>query len=160
MKRAFIALVTLVATASAACRQYDVDVYKDFNGSVWAGDGVSQSFICTADSWLWAGFFVGAANSGGQYELDIEDSPDGTVLYQGLADAGPSYEYVAASLNKLTNDVLVKGKTYYLKVTIPNPRPEDSLNWYADTTNPYPYGRMLVQGDAPLRWDLCARIEG
>jgi hypothetical protein len=31
---------------------------------------------------------------------------------------------------------------------------------YADTTNPYEYGRMFVGGDAPLRWDLCARIEG
>ena len=55
---------------------------------------------------------------------------------------------------------LIKGETYVLKVTHSNPGHNEELNWYADTTNPYQYGRMFVGGDAPLRWDLCARIEG
>jgi hypothetical protein len=48
-----------------------------------------------------------------------------------------------------------------LKVTIPNSGQNDSINWYADTTNPYGYGMMSVPGNTqPLLWDLCARIEG
>jgi hypothetical protein len=48
-----------------------------------------------------------------------------------------------------------------LKVSYLNPGHNDSLNWYADTTNPYQYGMMSLPGNTqPLCWDLCARIEG
>ena len=71
MKRILYALLALVAVASAACRQYDVDVYQNFNDTVYGPVGVTQSFTCTSDSLLWAEFFVGAANSGGQYHFEI-----------------------------------------------------------------------------------------
>jgi hypothetical protein len=60
MKCILLALVALTAVVSAACRQYDVDVYKGFNVTVHGPDGVTQSLVCTADSLLWAEFFVGA----------------------------------------------------------------------------------------------------
>jgi len=160
MKRAFIALVTLVAAASAACRQYDVDVYRNFNDTVYGPDGVTQSFTCTSDSLLWAEFFVGAANSGGEYYFEVLK---GTQLcYDGRVAAAPesAYRYVRAELSP-TGPPLIKGKEYVLKVTHSNPGHNENLNWYADTTNPYQYGMMSVPGNTqPLYWDLCARIEG
>ena len=153
--------VFLPAVVLGATREYDVDVYRNFNGNVRAIDGVTQSFVNTADSLLWAEFFVGAANDSGSYQLDVK--LDGQRLYTGQAAAGPNadYEFVHADLSPLPGaPPLIKGKEYVLKITIPNSPETDSINWYADTTNPYQYGRMFVGGDAPLRWDLCARIEG
>jgi hypothetical protein len=69
---------------------------------------------------------------------------------------GQHYEYVRFDTLEFFRP-LIKGKEYVLKVTHSD---GDSINWYADTTNPYQYGRMFVGGDAPLRWDLVARIEG
>ena len=56
---------------------------------------------------------------------------------------------------------LIKGETYVLKVTLSSPNQYDSINWYADTTNPYQYGMMSLPGNTqPLYWDLAARVEG
>ena len=168
MKRILIASVALAAIASAACRQYAVDVYRNVNGKVPEGvySGVSQSFTCTADSLLWAEFFVGAANSGGQYYFVIQ-TPGQTELFHGDTIAGPNihYEYVRARLiPTLGAPKLIKGEEYVLKVTYLNPGHNDSLNWYADSTDPYKYGLFLdapTGGQSqPLLWDLCARIEG
>ena len=163
MKRILLALFALAAIASAACRQYDVDVYRNFNGRVRARDGVTESFTCTADSLLWAELFVGAANTPGwSYYFEVQTYPDGDPLYTGSASAGDAihYEYVRAPLEKYGSTPLIKGEEYVLKVTIPNAGQNDSINWYADSTNPYPYGRMFADQYAPLRWDLCARVEG
>jgi hypothetical protein len=162
MRNIGIALLTLlVASATAATREYDVDVYKNFNGWVLGSNGVTESFTNTADSLLWAEFFVGAANDSGSYEFDIKDGPDGSIIYKGLASAGPSYQYVRTNLARQTNNPLIKGKEYVLKVTLQSLNPYDSFNWYADTTNPYAYGMMSVPGNTqPLYWDLAARVEG
>jgi hypothetical protein len=169
MKRILFALFALAAVALAACRQYDVDVYKNLNGRVWGGagtGGVSQSFTCTADSLLWADIFIGAANdSGRQYQFDILTGPNGSALYTGDTLAGPDihYSFVRARLRPV-GPPPIKGETYVLQVTITNAVLTDSINWYADPTDPYKYGMFLnppIQGQSmPLTWDLCARIEG
>jgi len=168
MKRILFALSALAAVASAACRQYAVDVYRDVNGKAAGGQfyGVSQSFVCTADSLLWAELFVGAANDSGSYHFVIQ-TPDQQELFHGDADAGVSvhYEYVCAILHPTPGaPELIKGETYVLKVTLSSQNPNDSFNWYADSTNPYKYGMFLdapPQGQSePLCWDLAARIEG
>ncbi len=164
MKRIMFALFALAAVASAACRQYDVDVYRNYNRWARGADGVGQSFICTADSLLWADVFIGAANSAGSYALWILPVGSQTPIYTGAESSGPSvhYQYVRASLTRnLAMPELIKGETYVLKVTLSSQNPNDSLNWYADTTNPYPYGMLSLPGNTqPLYWDLCARIEG
>jgi len=160
MKRILYALVALAAVASAACRQYDVDVYKNFNRWVLASEGVTESFTNTADSLLWAEFFVGAANSGGQYQFDITDGPNGSVLYRKLVDchAESSYRYVRAYLTPLTDQPLTKGKEYVLKVTHSD---GDSINYYASNLDEYQYGEIEVpEKVVPDVWDLACRIEG
>ncbi len=162
MRRIFFASVALAAVASAACRQYDVDVYRNVNGRVRATDGVTESFVCTADSLLWAECFIGAANSGGQYEFSILKPGNSVPLYTGAADCHPesSYRYVGAQLSRFSSAPLIKGEEYVLKVTIPNSGPNDSINWYADNTNPYPYGEMSLPLGRQAACDLSARIEG
>jgi hypothetical protein len=174
MRRIFFALIALAAVASAACRQYDVDVYRNVNGKVPRGQpfGVSQSFVCTADSLLWAEFFVGAANTPGPlnyYGLEITDPTTNDVMYSGTKGVtGQHYEYVRFDTLDFFRP-LVKGKEYVLKVTLDDPNhPEDSLNFYYDPTNPYKYGSIqfpdLGYHPPPQPWmpdsDLCCRIEG
>jgi hypothetical protein len=167
MRRILIVLFALAAVASAACRQYDVDVYRNVNGRVRGVDGVGQTFVCTADSLLWADCFIGAANTPGpnkQYYFDIEDSNGNSMYYGNAAITGhQNYTYVRCS-TLTERRPLVKGETYVLKVTITNAVLTDSINWYADPTDPYKYGMFLnppIQGQSmPLTWDLCARIEG
>jgi hypothetical protein len=164
MKRILFALFALAAVASAACRQYDVDVYRNVNGRVWGPDGVSQSFTCTADSLLWVEFFVGAANtqgSGNSYYMEARDLATNELVYSASKLVkGQHYEYVRFDTLQFFNS-LVKGEEYVLKVTIPNSGQNESLNYYYDPTNPYPYGEMTIPGNTqPLYWDLCARIEG
>ena len=69
MRRIFFASVALATVASAACRQYDVDVYRNVNGWTppWPNSYVTQSFVCTSDSLLWADCFIGASNDSGSY---------------------------------------------------------------------------------------------
>jgi hypothetical protein len=163
MKRSLFALVALAAVASAACRQYDVDVYRNVNGKVRGADGVSQSFTCTADSLLWADFFVGAANSGGSYEFEVRRPGSATALYTGSAHAGDSihYQYARAEFTRNQSaPELIKGKEYVLKVTLSSPSQYDSLNFYYDETNPYQYGELSLAGSSQAAWDLACRIEG
>ena len=168
-----IALLTLlVATAVAATRICDVDVYRNVNGKVLgdASHGVGQSFTNTADSLTWAEFFVGAANDSGQYYFTIRPSANGTILYDGHATAGPGieYEYARAGLTNEAHVPLVKGKEYVLKVTLQSQNPNESINFYYDPTNPYKYGSIqfpdLGYHPPPQPWepdsDLCCRIEG
>jgi len=164
MKRILFALLALEGVALAACRIYDVDVYRNVNGRARGADGVTESFTCTADSLLWAELFVGAANSGGQYHFEIQ-TPEGQKLYERDTSAGPNinYRFVRADLVPEPGaPPLIKGKEYVLKVTCT--APGESLNWYADSTDPYKYGLFLdapTGGQSqPLLWDLCARIEG
>jgi hypothetical protein len=159
-----IALLTLlVASATAATREYDVDVYRNFNGWALGSNGVTESFTNTADSLLWAEFFVGAANSQGPlnyYGLEVTDPTTHDVMYSGTKGVtGQHYEYIRFDTLQFHRP-LIKGKEYVLKVTFQSLNPYDSFNWYADTTNPYQYGRMFAGQDAPLRWDLSARVEG
>ena len=159
VKHILTALVSLAAITSATCRVYDVDENMRMNGWSAKWGFVGQSFVCTADSLLWAEYFVGEANSGGQYQFQIQTYPEGEIVLDGDANAGDSvhHKFVRASLTpRLGAQELIKGKEYMLKVTHTS---GDSINWYADTTNPYQLGRMLG-GDASLRRDLCARIEG
>jgi hypothetical protein len=161
MKRILFALVALAAVSFAACRIYDVDVYQNVNTTVPGdpGHGVSQSFTCTADSLLWAEFFVGAANdTGTHYEFSILPVAGIVPLYMGEAQAGPSvqYEYVRAYLTPSSSEPLIKGETYVLKVTHSN---GDPINFYYNPSNIYPYG-SLEQPEQPNSADLCARIEG
>ncbi len=171
MKRILIALVALATVASAACRQYDVDVYRDVNGKVPQGEnyGVCQRFICTADSLLWAEVFIGAPNSGGSYSFEVRDLTSNQDVYSGeTAVAGQNYEYVRANLQKHGLEPLIKGKEYVLKVTLSNSAPTESLNFYYDPTNPYKYGNIQFPDfgyhPPPEPWepdsDLCCRIEG
>jgi hypothetical protein len=171
MRRIFFASVALAAVASAACRQYDVDVYRNVNGKVPQGvySSVGQSFVCTADSLLWAEFFVGAANSGGKYSFEIRDLASNDLMYsRDTAVTGQNYEYVRADLLRFGSEPLIKGKEYVLKVTYLNPGHNDSLNFYYDPTNPYKYGGIQFPGlgyhPPPQPWepdsDLCCRIEG
>jgi hypothetical protein len=168
MRRIFSALVALAAVASAACRIYDVGVYGNVNSTV-PGDqfhGISQSWVCTSDSLLWAEFFVGAANSGGQYDFDIREPRGVIALYTGHAHAGDSvhYQYARAELTPNPSAApLVKGKEYVLKVTHSN---DDPINFYYNPWDPYGYGEMTVPDTGfhppPGSYtpDLCARIEG
>ena len=160
--------VVLPGIVLGATRVYDVDVYQNVNGWTLQGQQgyVSQSFVCTADSLLWAEFFVGAADTGGQYQLDIKDGPNGPVLYRGFAHAGDSvhYKYTRAELTPYPGaPKLIKGKTYCLKVTHSD---GDSINFYYSPWDPYQYGIISVPGGSfqppPQVYspDLCARIEG
>jgi hypothetical protein len=173
MKQILLALFALAAIASAACRQYDVDVYRNVNGKVPQGVyyGVGQSFVCTADSLLWADCFIGAANDSGSYHFVIQ-TPDQQNLFYGDTIAGYSvrYQYVRARLIPYTGvPKLIKGETYVLKVSLSDPHhPNDSLNYYYDNTDPYKYGSIqfpdLGYHPPPQPWepdsDLCCRIEG
>ena len=163
MKRILFALVALAAVASAACRIYDVDLRWNANGwtQVQPNNWVSQSFACTADSLLWAEFFVGAANSGGSYVLSILPVGSQTPLYSGNANAGDSvhHQYARAYLTRNPSmPELVKGKEYVLKVTHSG---GDSINYYANDEDAYGYGHIEVPGKVvPDVWDLACRIEG
>ena len=165
MKRILLALFALAAIASAACRQYDVDVYRNVNGKVPQGEnyGVSQSFVCTSDSMLWADVFIGVANLGGKYHIEIQ-TPDQQRLYYGDANAGDSvhHQHERAALTRdQTHPELIKGETYDLKVWLQSPYPNETLNYYYSDQDPYPHGMMSIPGNTqPLWWDLCARIEG
>jgi hypothetical protein len=158
-------LLVLATAVSAACRVYDVDVYRNANGEVLGTDGVSQSFICTSDSLLWAEFFVGAANSRGHYDISVQTEVNGGILYSGQAEAGSGvdYEYARAQLEDIAHVPLIKGKTYYLKVTHSD---GDSINFYYSPWDPYPLGIITVPGGSfspppqTTSPDLCARIEG
>ncbi len=164
MKQILLVSFALAAIASAACRQYDVDVYRNVNGKVPQGPNyyVGQTFVCTSDSLLWAEFFVGAANDGGSYYFQVLKGTQ--ALYDGSGHAGDSihYQYVRANLSPIFGvPKLVKGETYVLMVSLLDPHhPTESLNFYNDSTNPYPYGGMSVNGTVQARCDLSARIEG
>lgn len=162
MKRILLALLALAAVASAACRIYDVDVARNVNGWTpeYPSGYVEQSFVCTADSLLWAEAFIGSANSGGQYDFVIQ-TLDRQELYYGDANAGDSaqYQYIHATLLPRPGAPgLIKGETYVLKVTCT--APNESLNYFYDEANPYQYGELSLSGNAQGEWDLCARIEG
>jgi hypothetical protein len=165
MRHCLIAVLILMAAASAATRVYDIEPYRNCNGKV-AGDqyhGVSQSFVCTASELLFAEFFVGDSNLGGQYEFDVNEFETGRSAYHGTKGvAGQHYEYVRCdSLAQLLP--LIKGKEYVLKITH---SAGESLNYYYSPANPYKYGHLNPQlGDQshPEEYfpnDLCARIEG
>jgi hypothetical protein len=151
----------------AACRIYDVDVYRNVNG--WTSgppnvNYVSQTFVCTADSLVWAEFFVGAANAEGQYQFAIKDGNQN--LYTGACDAAETlaYEFVRCSLSHV-GPALIKGKEYVLKITHSTGEP---INFYYSPENPYAYGGLSVPGGGfqppPGRTlpdcDLACRIEG
>jgi len=162
MKRLLLTFATLAAVAMAACRIYDVDVYKNVNATVPGdeGHGVSQSFTCTADSLLWAEFFVGAGNDGGKYIYTIS-APNGAPVFYGEDSVRRHYDYSHADLHRWSMEPLIKGKTYVLKITQSNPN--QMINFYYSDQNPYPYG-MCTWADtghsAPLFCDLCCRIAG
>jgi len=164
MKGILSALVALAAVASAACRQYDVDVYRNFNGKVLAdqNQGITQSFTCTADSLLWAEFFVGAENAGGRYDFDIREQATNDLAYTGYTVvAGQNYTYVRCS-TFVEMKPFVKGREYVLKVTLSNPTPNESLNYYYSDQDPYKYGCMghSPDGNHECPEDLACRIEG
>jgi hypothetical protein len=160
-KAELIILLTAVPIAQAGVRIMDVDVYRNVNG--WTPQGqqgyVTQTFINTADSIVWADWFVGAANSGGAYEMEVR-TLDGLVLYEGEAPSDPdtNYTYVRADLTHVFGaPSLIKGKTYVLKVYHSGGEP---INYYSDPTNPYPYGYCIVGGQDQPGYDLACRIEG
>jgi hypothetical protein len=170
MKRFTLAAAMLTGVAFAACRVYDVDVYRNVNG--WTSgppnvNYVSQSFINVCDSALtWASLFVGAANDTGHYEFRVLSYPDGEPIYEGDTLSGPTihYTYVRADLkHRIGAPELIKGKEYVLKVYH---SAGESLNYYYSPANPYRYGHLNPQlGDQshPEEYfpnDLCARIEG
>jgi len=71
----YIALAILTPTiVVAGVRCYEVEPYKNCNGWTHTQPNhyVSQSFTCTACSLAWASFFVGAANSGGVYVIEVQ----------------------------------------------------------------------------------------
>jgi hypothetical protein len=163
----YVALAALIpAMGIGATRIYQVEPHNNYNGWTEVNQYVTQTFVCTADSLLWAEFFVGAANSGGQYEFAVRDDPNGSVIYTGKSDTcNPNmhYMFVRANLARQTNDALVKGKTYYLKVTH---SAGDPFNFYYSPWDPYTYGIISVPGGSfsppPQVYspDLSARIEG
>lgn len=168
MRHSLTALLILTAAASAATRICDVEPYRNCNGWTSAEPNmnwVAQSFVCTADSLLWAEFFVGAANAAGQYYFAIRPNINGTILYDGHADAGDlvHYEYARANLTNEAHVPLIKGGTYVLQITH---TAGESINYYYDPNNPYKYGSMTVGGGkAPPpgeieMYDLACRIEG
>ena len=173
MKRPELLVVVLLLVATAAqagVRVYDVDVYKNVNA--WThhepNHWVSQSFVSTVDSMVYAEWFVGAPNDTGEgkeYVFQILTYPALGLLYEGRHVSGPSinYEYVHANLTRIGDEPLIKGKTYVLKVYH---SAGESLNYYYDERNTYKYGHLNPQlGDQshPEEYfpnDLCARIEG
>ena len=160
MKRILLALFALAAIASAACRIYDVDLRWNANGWTAMGTqaGIRQTFVCTADSLLWAEFFVGAANSGGQHNFDVLDAATNDPVYSGhAAVAGQNYEYVRSD-TLVKQAALIKGKEYVLKVSHSD---GDSINYYASDLDDYEYGGIEVPGRShPTCGTSACRIEG
>ena len=161
--RNLVAVLMLAAVLPAvmlgATREYDVDLVWNAHG--WAygdeGHGLEQTFVCTADSLLWAEFFVGAANSGGEYYFEVLNGTQ--QCYDGRVAAAPesAYRYVRAELSP-TGPPLIKGKEYVLRITHSD---GDSINYYANDLDAYQYGEIEVPGKVvPDVWDLACRIEG
>jgi hypothetical protein len=159
MRRIRIALLAQAAVASAAFRIYDVDAHR--NSSDWSSGaaGVSQSFICTSDSLLWAELFVGEANSPGAYRFDVIG--DSQLLCSGWDSSGPivSYQFIRAGLSLLPGAPgLDRGGEYILRITHSSGEP---IHFYYAPNSSYRYGHLSAPGSTIAdTWDLVAKIEG
>lgn len=164
--------IAVISIVSGATRVYDIEPYRNCNG--WSPQGppttayIGQTFIATCDSFVWVDFFVGASNQGNPYRYvaEIFEHPGGvSPVFRGDTWAGQGYEYVRIQLRRFTQNRIVKGQTYLLKITHSD---GDSINFYYDPNDPYPqYGEIQVGGGRmyppPQNQSLCdlaARIEG
>jgi hypothetical protein len=158
MKWAIIISLVFVAIALAATRVYDIEPFQNCNGKARE---IGQIFVATCDSFLWVDFFVGAPNdtsNDGHYDVEIQEYPNGLWVVRGRAEAGKSYEYTPAIFNvRNPNAKVLKGKQYLLKVTHSN---GDSINFYYNPNNLYPYGLIYDPPPPAANSDLAARIEG
>ena len=162
MKICLLGLVLWSTVALASSRIYDVAPWRNDNG--WAnGDqyhGICETFLSDVDSSLtWAEAFIGASNSGGTYTMEIWDG--NTKLYSGGAFAGDSvhYQFRRAQLTRLSDEPIVRGKEYTLKVYHSG---GEALNFYydPDPATRYRWGHITQPTGLPDTWCLAARIEG
>jgi hypothetical protein len=157
MKWAIIISLVFVAIAVAATRVYDIEPFQNCNGKARE---IGQIFVATCDSFLWAEIFIGAANIPGQYHFEISEYQEGTPIAAGNTNAGPGiyYDYVRANLSRVSQEPILKGKTYLLKITHSS---GDSINFYYNPNgNVYPYGEIYGPPPQAANGDLAARVEG
>jgi hypothetical protein len=158
MKRLLVFVAAFLGVASAYLKSYEVTPTLP-NWSGWAqGDlqhGVGQVFTANFDSICEVSLFTGTLSSGANYRLDVYDvETNELVAYQ--YNKAPTGDHTWLRFTSITPDgKFVRGKEYLLKVT----RPNDSINYYYNGTDPYQYGNMVNPGGLGSV-DLCARIYG
>ena len=162
MKICLLGLVLWSTVALASSRIYDVAPWRNSNGWSDRGQFVSETFLSDVDSSLtWIEAFVGAPNSGGTYEFRVYGSSPSNPIFGGHAFAGDSihYQFRRAELTRLSDEPIVRGKEYTLKVYHSG---GEALNFYydPDPATRYQYGHIAQPAGLPDTWCLAARIEG
>jgi hypothetical protein len=148
-------LLAIAGAASAYVVGYHVDPVK-VQWSGWAGrrDTLSQSLTCNFDSLAYVELFVGELGAGSQYVVTVFD--DAKELARSSGMQMRSHVWVKFE-NWNTRVEYTKGKEYEFRFTRSG---RDSVQYYYQGTNPYPYGHMRAGSAEETGKDLCCRVYG
>ncbi|MBM3313967.1 hypothetical protein FJY70_05200, partial [candidate division WOR-3 bacterium] len=155
MRKAAYLLLLMVAESAAVVRAYSVEpVCADWSG--WTGfqNTVSEVITCNFDSLAYVELFAGAKGAGGAYTATVLE--DGMPLTSSDGDRVPDHAWVR--FDAWTQQVgFTKGKQYEFKFTRSG---SDSIQFYFQHGDPYPWGEMKVAGEGNTDKDLCMRLSG
>jgi hypothetical protein len=165
MKRLLFLMAVCVGVSLAYLKAYEVTpTLASWSGKV-DGDplygGVGQTFVACFDSLAEVSLFTGSLGAGQNYELRVRDAEtDEPIAHQyGKPPAGDHRWLKFDAI--IPDGKFIRGRSYIAKFT----RPNDSINWYKDIFNKYPYGHMVggfAEGQPPPGSgdDLCMRLYG
>lgn len=151
-----MALVVVVIGVCAQVPAYHVDPVNA-RWSAWAGheDTVSQTVICNFDSLSYVELFVEASGHGDAYRAGVWLNDREVMWSIGTQVRNESW---VKFQNWNTQVAFTKGKTLTIRFTRGG---SDSLEYYWNGGDPYPYGAMLVpDGPTPDGGDLACRVLG
>lgn len=138
-------------------KSYEVmPVRADWSGGIKGigGNGyVSQTITCNFDSLVYVELFAGDRSAGKRVRLEVWDGEKKVMWGTAVQNRNSNWVRFEKWGRRYS---FTRGKRYEFRFTGAEP---DSIRFYYDRRNPYPYGRLL-NSFASDSADLCMRVYG
>ncbi|MEO0079770.1 MAG: hypothetical protein ABIK44_03735, partial [candidate division WOR-3 bacterium] len=161
MRRLFLLLIAFVSAVFPWLKSYEVQPVKAAWSGKVSGDedyGVGQVITCNFDSICYCELFVGYLGQNSQNKFRAEVWEVNGPLVARKYDVNPpdhDHKWLRFNLEPVPGQKFMRGKQYLVKFT----RPGDSIQFYYDMRDPYPYGE-IPDDIVPNPADLACRIYG
>lgn len=119
--------------------------------------GISQTVTCNFDSLVRVELFTGDHGTGSGYHLEVRDRQTGSLIARQMnLPPGPDHSWLRFTQIELLGHFL-RGRQYEFRFTRAG---GDSIHFYYETSNAYPYGELKDTTQRNKQSDLCMRIYG